>query len=78
MFILKLKTEKQFFHAEISDDKKVIKIPIAHGEGNYFADEELLKELEANKQILFRYSDEDGNVNDESNPNGSQLTLQEL
>jgi len=35
----------------------------------------LLKELEANRQILFRYSDEDGNVSDENNPNGSQLNI---
>ena len=39
------------------------------------ADIELLNELEANKQILFRYSDEDGNVNDEYNPNGSQMNI---
>ena len=63
------------FSSEISSDKIVVKIPIAHGEGNYFADIDLLKELEANRQILFRYSDENGNVNDENNPNGSQLNI---
>ncbi|MGZ5243571.1 MAG: phosphoribosylformylglycinamidine synthase subunit PurQ [Bacteroidia bacterium] len=48
-----------------------LKIPIAHGEGRYFADEETLAKLKANDQILFRYSDENGNVNDATNCNGS-------
>lgn len=72
---LKTENRETIFSAEISEATKVLKIPIAHGEGNYFADIELLKELEANRQILFRYSDEDGNVNDENNPNGSQLNI---
>ena len=50
---------------------KAYKIPIAHGEGRYFADEETLKRLNDNDQILFRYSDENGNITPESNPNGS-------
>jgi phosphoribosylformylglycinamidine synthase len=52
-------------------DKDVIKIPIAHGEGNYYADEKTLNELEKNKQVVFRYSDVNGNVTPETNPNGS-------
>lgn len=48
-----------------------LKIPIAHGEGRYYADAATLAELEANDQILFRYCDENGNVNDASNPNGA-------
>jgi phosphoribosylformylglycinamidine synthase len=50
---------------------KALKIPIAHGEGRYFADEATLAKLKANDQILFRYSDENGNVNDSTNCNGS-------
>ncbi len=50
---------------------KALKIPIAHGEGKYFADAETLKKLNANGQILFRYCDENGNITDESNPNGA-------
>ena len=46
-------------------------IPIAHGEGNYFLPEDKLEELEANDQVLFRYSDVDGKVNANSNPNGA-------
>lgn len=72
-----LKTDNRdtIFSSEIKKDVSTIKIPIAHGEGNYFADADLLNELEANKQILFRYSDVDGNVNDDYNPNGSQLNI---
>lgn len=47
------------------------KIPIAHGEGRYYADEATLNELENNGQVLFRYCDENGNVVPEANPNGS-------
>ena len=72
---LKTENRETIFSAEIGEATKALKIPIAHGEGNYFADIELLKELEANRQILFRYSDEDGNVSDENNPNGSQLNI---
>lgn len=49
----------------------VLRIPIAHGEGNYFADFETLMELKKNNQILLRYSDPKGNITPESNPNGS-------
>ena len=50
---------------------KALKIPIAHGEGKYFADEATLKKMNENQQILFRYCDENGNVTEESNPNGT-------
>jgi len=72
---LSVENRETIFSSEISSDKKVLKIPIAHGEGNYFADVDLLNELETNKQIVFRYADADGNVNDDSNPNGSQMNI---
>lgn len=50
---------------------KAYKIPIAHGEGRYFASEETLAKLNENGQILFRYCDENGVVSKEANPNGS-------
>lgn len=50
---------------------KALKIPIAHGEGKYFADTDTLKKLNNNGQILFRYCDEKGSVNTEANPNGA-------
>src|SRR5664279_2389144 len=49
----------------------VMKIPIAHGEGRYFADDQLLDEMEANGQVLWKYCDADGNITDAANPNGS-------
>jgi phosphoribosylformylglycinamidine synthase len=52
-------------------DKKVLRIPIAHAEGNYFADSETLSSLIKNQQIIFRYSDKSGNITDLANPNGS-------
>ncbi len=51
--------------------EKTLKIPIAHGEGNYFADEKTLKQLNDNGQVIFRYCDEDGNISPEANPNGA-------
>jgi phosphoribosylformylglycinamidine synthase len=54
--------------SEIGD---VLEIPIAHGEGNYFADQDTLKMLEDNQQIVFRYCNASGDVNEDANPNGS-------
>lgn len=53
------------------EQNEVISIPIAHGDGNYFAEKSTLEELEKNNQIIFRYSDHNGNLTPESNPNGS-------
>ncbi len=53
------------------DSNTTYKIPIAHGEGRFYAPEELLKSIEDNDQVLFRYSGEDGEVSDTFNPNGS-------
>ncbi len=52
-----------------------LKIPIAHGEGNYFASADNLKMLNDNDQVLFRYCDAEGSINDESNPNGSAQNI---
>ena len=50
---------------------QVLRVPIAHGEGCYYADEETLAQLNLNNQVVFRYCDPDGAVTDEANPNGS-------
>jgi phosphoribosylformylglycinamidine synthase len=50
---------------------QILRIPVAHFEGNYFADAESLEEIERNNQVLFRYCDENGDVSDATNPNGS-------
>lgn len=50
---------------------QVLKIPIAHADGNYYTDPVTLSALQANAQIMFRYCDKDGNATTTSNPNGS-------
>ncbi len=50
---------------------KALKIPIAHGEGRYFASEDTLKQVNDNNQVLFRYCDPHGQITPEANPNGS-------
>ena len=50
---------------------QVLRIPIGHGEGNYFAPPETVEKLEANRQVILRYTDPQGQINDEWNPNGS-------
>lgn len=52
-------------------EKAVITLPIAHGEGRYFAEDDTLKSLEDHGQILFRYCNSQGEITEESNPNGS-------
>lgn len=52
-------------------NQKALKIPIAHGEGRYFADKDTLAEMRLHGQILFRYSDENGDISTAVNPNGS-------
>ena len=74
---------KNIFLKTISKSTKItslykdeaIKIPIAHGEGKYFADEKTLQSLAENDQILFKYSDMNGKINSESNPNGSSNNI---
>jgi phosphoribosylformylglycinamidine synthase I len=54
---------------------QVLQIPIAHGEGNYFAEPEVLARLEANRQVVFRYTSPSGECSDEANPNGSAAAI---
>jgi len=54
---------------------QVLRIPIAHGEGNYFAEPDVIARLEANRQVVFRYTSADGAVTRESNPNGSAAAI---
>jgi phosphoribosylformylglycinamidine synthase len=50
---------------------QVLRMPIAHGEGNYFAEPVVLDRLEANRQVILRYCDPDGVMSESANPNGS-------
>jgi phosphoribosylformylglycinamidine synthase len=53
----------------------VIRVPVAHGEGNYFANEQILNELESEDRVAFRYCNEAGESSDASNPNGSSAHI---
>ena len=61
---------KNIYMKNENDQSEILKIPIAHGEGRYFADDETLKKLNSNKQVIYRYCDREGNILKE-NPNGS-------
>src|SRR5690606_28987647 len=54
---------------------RALKIPIAHGEGRYFAEEKVLDELEKNDQVIYHYCDEQGNITPASNHNGSSRNI---
>ena len=62
-------TDKPFTLA--CDPARLLRIPIAHGEGNYYADPEVLDELERGRRIIFRYVDASGRATPDANPNGS-------
>lgn len=67
---IKPQTNSTAITAKLNQDK-AYKIPIAHGEGRFFASDETLKELNDNDQVLFRYSNEKGSVSNHFNPNGA-------
>ena len=54
---------------------KILRLPIAHGDGCYFADEETLGKMQANHQILWQYCDASGNLTESANPNGALLNI---
>jgi phosphoribosylformylglycinamidine synthase I len=60
---------------ELCSPGQVIRVPISHGEGNYFADDDTLDSLETSGSVLFRYCNEEGSVTSESNPNGSRRSI---
>jgi phosphoribosylformylglycinamidine synthase I len=57
------------------DSNAVVRIPVAHHDGNYFADDATLRELEANNRVAFRYCDDAGEPTAEANPNGSAANI---
>jgi phosphoribosylformylglycinamidine synthase len=67
---VRIENNKTIFTRKFQQNE-TIKIPIAHGEGNFFADNETLKSIEDNDQILLKYCDRDGNITQQANPNGS-------
>ena len=71
---LKIPTADSPFTSEVPEGR-LLRVPIAHGEGCYFADDEALAKLQADDQILFQYATETGDLTDEANPNGSLLNI---
>ena len=71
---LKIPTADSPFTSEVQEGR-LLRVPIAHGEGCYFADDEALAKLRADDQILFQYATETGDLTDEANPNGSLLNI---
>ena len=71
---LKVENDQSFF-TKCYRKGEVIKVPIAHGEGNYFADRETLDRIEGEGRVAFRYSDAEGNVGEASCPNGAQRNI---
>ena len=67
---LKVETSQSLFTNRYQAGQ-VIKVPVAHAEGNYFADDDTLKRIEDRGQVAFRYCAPDGAVNGTGNPNGS-------
>ena len=57
--------------SSLYDESEVLNLPVAHGEGNYYAPQETIEALEENNQIVFRYCDASGNITEEANLNGS-------
>jgi phosphoribosylformylglycinamidine synthase subunit PurQ / glutaminase len=66
---------KQTVFTNLVNGQKSLKIPVAHGEGNYFCDAETLKMLQDNDQIVFKYSSPEGIVAKDYNPNGSTKNI---
>jgi phosphoribosylformylglycinamidine synthase subunit PurQ / glutaminase len=58
-----------------NDSDRVYKLPVAHGEGRYHADEKTLDQLENNGQVTFKYCDESGNITPDANPNGASRNI---
>ena len=58
-----------------NESKKVYKIPIAHGEGRYYAEEKVLDKLESDSQVIFYYCNEKGRITAEANPNGATRNI---
>ena len=66
-------TESSFTYKYLN--KEIIEIPVAHNEGNYFADQKIIDDIEDKNLIAFRYCNQNGVVNDKTNPNGSKNNI---
>lgn len=71
---LKVETSQSLFTSQY-EQGQVLSVPVAHHDGNYFADERTLDQLEEHGQIAFRYCNADGELDDAANPNGSARNI---
>ncbi len=71
---LKVTTKNQRFVGSF-EQEQIVRFPVAHHDGNFFADDETLDRLEGEGQIAFKYADTDGNVSDDTNINGSRNNI---
>jgi phosphoribosylformylglycinamidine synthase I len=71
---LRVETNETPFTAKL-DKERLLRMPVAHGEGSYFAEPATLATLQSKRQVVFRYVDESGKSTRESNPNGSMLNI---
>ncbi len=62
-------------NSQTPDPPTPLKIPVAHGEGRFFANEATLQDMEKNRQVIYHYCDEQGNINDAANPNGAIFNI---
>ncbi len=72
--LLKVEQPGTLFTSHYRQDE-VIRVPVAHGDGNYFADDATLDELEGEGRVVFRYVDKEGNATAAANPNGAQRNI---
>ena len=71
---LRVETDETPFTAKL-DKERLLRMPVAHGEGSYFAEPATLAKLQSGRQVVFRYVDQSGKSTRESNPNGSMLNI---
>ena len=72
--LLKVENADTLFTSQYRRDE-LVRIPVAHHDGNYFADDDTLNRLEGDGRVVFRYVDDAGNANADANPNGAQRNI---
>lgn len=71
---IRVESNRSLFTSDM-EKGQIIRVPVSHGEGNYFIDDQGLSKLEENDQIAFRYCNRKGNITEESNFNGSVSSI---
>jgi len=66
---------KNIYIRETANGNNILRLPVAHGEGRYYANNHILEQIEKNGQVIYRYCDEKGNITPASNPNGAHNNI---